>query len=241
MRKLNRPDLSHGLQDQLNRQTRRIRKLRTHEARRAAAQKHWKHAGKVRLRRALVSMAGGHDRCVYCGYNEAGTVDHFYPKSRDPKQTFHWRNLHLACSRCQAAKLDLFHPLLLNPARTSYQPWDHLEFEPMTGEYGLLSPAAEASESIYKWSRGRLPDYRHAAFGMFQAVIEAFAIATEEGNAEKAAEMRRVVQNGISSPGLFDWIMHWCAQGVPAPPAHDPLHPAVRDAVRNYPEIRDWL
>lgn len=240
MRRLTRPALPPGLQKQLDRQTRRIVRLRTHAERYAASQANWKSAGKIKLRRALEAMNGGHDRCMYCEYSEAGTVDHFCPRAKDPKQTFHWRNLLRACGPCQNAKNDAFPRGLLNPARKTYVPWDHLQFEPKTGEYVLLSAEAKASGPVYRWGRGRLPRYRRRSFKVFQAAILAYSIARQAGNATLAEDQVETVREE-PHPGVFDWILYWCDMGPPSNPALDPLDPRVRQAVAAYPEIRTWL
>lgn len=47
--------------------------------------------------------------CNYCEQNEANDIEHIYPKSLFPGQTFAWLNYLLACKQCNTAyKLDKF-------------------------------------------------------------------------------------------------------------------------------------
>lgn len=53
---------------------------------------------KEQLREQLCSMQGG--ECAYCGSLISSTsshIEHFTPRSRDPRQTFLWPNLFLSC------------------------------------------------------------------------------------------------------------------------------------------------
>lgn len=240
MRKLTRPPVPNGLQNQLDRQTERILALRTHDERYAVARESWANAGRKKLMHALVAMNDGHDRCMFCEYSEAGTVDHFCPVSKDPKQTFHWRNHMLVCQPCQNAKGARFTGKLLNPARKGYLPWKHIQFDPQTGEYVLISEEAQASGPIYRWDRGQLPRYRRKSAQVFQAAILAYAAARQSGDRVLAENQIEVVRME-SHPGVLDWILHWCDEGPPKVPAVDPLYHGVRQAVLAYPEIRTWL
>ncbi|MBL8617889.1 MAG: HNH endonuclease [Deltaproteobacteria bacterium] len=189
--------------------------------------------------RALINMNAGHDRCMYCEYSEAGTVDHFCPRARDPNQTFHWRNLILACGRCQAAKGDRFNKELLNPARHGYTPSDHFELESDTGEFVLLSAESKSTNQIIRWERDILVRSRRATLQSYQAAIIAYAEAI---NVRNTASSQKAVQwaRDLPHPTVFDWIIHWCLQGPPAQ-GPDPLDPRVRSAVAAHPGIRTWL
>jgi 5-methylcytosine-specific restriction endonuclease McrA len=237
MRKLIRPPIAGPLQEQLQRQTRRIRSLRKHEERREAAEVNWGNAGKVRLSAVLNAMNGGLDRCMYCEYSVAGTIDHFCPRAKDPKQTFHWRNLFLACQDCQNAKGARFTRELLNPAGRDYRAWDHLDFDPISGCYEPLSSRAKASEKVFKWNRGDLPEFRWKAFQVFQACIIAYGQAKDLGDEELAHKQAKVARLE-TNPGLFFWILHWCDQSGSFA---DLVHPDVVATVQRRPEIRRWL
>ena len=230
MKRQRRQALSASLSAALTVQSKRLRRLRTHQERYDASVANWSKV-QPEIKALLIHMNRGHDRCMYCEYSEAGTVDHFCPRSKDPKQAFHWPNLILACERCQTAKRTGFSKLVLNPTNRTYQPWVHLDFEPTTGEYIAISDQAKASEPIYKWGRGHLPQYRRNSFWTFQAAIIAYA---EAGNAALAQQQRTKVENE-PHPGIFDWILHWVETNDPR------LDSRCRQAILDHPEIRGWL
>jgi len=85
---------------------------------------------------ALKEMAGPRERCMYCVDSEGNDIEHFWPKSRYRDRMFLWENLLLCCTHCGRLKLDKFplmngEPLLIDP--TNEEPWQYLDFDPMTG------------------------------------------------------------------------------------------------------------
>ena len=90
--------------------------------------------GKLRL------MARERQRCMYCEDSRGTDIDHFRPKAEPEYRAFvfAWPNMLLNCTDCGRRKLDRFPvdasgaPLLIDP--TSDDPWDHLFFEPVTGQ-----------------------------------------------------------------------------------------------------------
>lgn len=87
---------------------------------------------------ALQRMVGPRERCVWCVDSQATDVEHYRPKARFPEVMFVWENLLWTCTPCgrkKGAQLPLAvdgTPLLLDPTRQD--PWDHLVFEPDTGQ-----------------------------------------------------------------------------------------------------------
>lgn len=89
----------------------------------------------------LRKMAGARERCMYCGDSKGTDIEHYWPKSRYPRKMFCWNNMLLGCTDCgrdhkgidfplDAAKK----PLLINPASKD-DPWQHLDFDPVTGNF----------------------------------------------------------------------------------------------------------
>jgi uncharacterized protein (TIGR02646 family) len=100
----------------------------------------WKSARKTKpLKSALhvlQAMAGVRERCMYCGDSHGTDIEHFWPKRHHPDRMFRWPNLLLCCTECGRFKLDDFPlaggvPLLVDP--TAEDPWQFLDFEPVTG------------------------------------------------------------------------------------------------------------
>lgn len=85
---------------------------------------------------ALQSMMGVRQRCMYCLDSHGCDIEHFRPKSSYPKWMFKWNNLLLCCTECGRFKeakfpMDGKRPLLIDP--TKEEPWDYLDFDPITG------------------------------------------------------------------------------------------------------------
>lgn len=102
--------------------------------------KHWKAARQTRsMQQVLVTlkaMAGPRERCMYCLDSHGGDVEHFRPKADWPQHMYKWTNLLLCCTFCGRLKGSQFpmqggRPLLVDPSRD--EPWDHLDFDPVTG------------------------------------------------------------------------------------------------------------
>jgi uncharacterized protein (TIGR02646 family) len=94
----------------------------------------------------LKLMAGSRERCMYCGDSQGTDIEHFWPKAKYPARMFRWPNLLLGCTSCgrdyKGQKFPLSNkrkPLLVDP--TSDDPWDHLDFDPATGN---LAPRYDA-------------------------------------------------------------------------------------------------
>lgn len=93
-----------------------------------------KKMGKVLV--TLQSMMGTRQRCMYCLDSHGCDIEHFRPKTPYPKWMFKWTNLLLCCPECGRIKgskfpLDGRRPLLIDP--TKEEPWDYLDFDPITG------------------------------------------------------------------------------------------------------------
>jgi len=85
----------------------------------------------------LKRMAGKRERCMYCVDSEAADIEHFWPKTQYPGRMYLWENLLLCCSNCGSNKSAQFpvngtgKPLLIDP--TLDDPWEDLDFDPITG------------------------------------------------------------------------------------------------------------
>lgn len=102
--------------------------------------KEWKSARQTKAMSKVLSklktMAGARERCMYCLDSHGSDIEHFWPKADWPRRMFNWRNLLLCCATCGRLKgnrfpLDGIKPLLIDPAKEN--PWQHLDFDPATG------------------------------------------------------------------------------------------------------------
>lgn len=84
----------------------------------------------------LQAMAGERQRCMYCLDSHGSDVEHFRPKALFHKHMYRWENLLLCCTHCGRIKGNQFpmagrRVLLVDP--TKENPWDSLDFDPLTG------------------------------------------------------------------------------------------------------------
>lgn len=132
MRRVTRPALPHKAQQYLNR--------RQAAANRLDIERDWKAARQTKavgtVLKTLQQMMGGRERCMYCVDSHGSDIEHFWPKARYPSRAFQWSNMLLCCTECGRFKGSQFpmanrRPLLINP--TAEDPWQHLDFDPDTG------------------------------------------------------------------------------------------------------------
>ena len=117
-------------------------------------QQSWKNASKSKnlktVRNTLEQMSGGRCRCMYCEDSVGTDIEHYRPKRTYPRHMFVWENLLLGCSLCNQMKDEHFQmedgvPLLLDP--TCDNPWEHLDFDPVTGNLVPRFNRSTGSES----------------------------------------------------------------------------------------------
>jgi uncharacterized protein (TIGR02646 family) len=73
---------------------------------------------------------------MYCLDSHGADIEHFWPKTPYPERMFLWPNLLLCCTECGRFKGERFplengQSLLIDP--TTEEPWNHLDFDPETG------------------------------------------------------------------------------------------------------------
>lgn len=56
------------------------------------------------IRRLLLEMSSGAERCHYCEDSKADEVEHFAPKNWYPEKCFDWNNYCIACGPCNGPK-----------------------------------------------------------------------------------------------------------------------------------------
>lgn len=199
---LSRPPLDAQLTARLDQRTARLARGRVTTE---TARKSWTDAAQLRrqLRAALVDMAPGIERCMYCGDNQGSSIDHFQPLALAPLKAFAWVNHLLACTHCNSNhKRDRYpvdpatgHCLLVDP--TSEDPADHLDLVLTTGVYRPLrgSPKGAATIEVFGLDRPSLERGRAKAFvrcrSMLRDLDELIRAADggDDGDAGEAAEV----------------------------------------------------
>ncbi len=203
MIRLRRIALPRETTTRLGEYTGEIAKEATEKARKDKARILWAARRSVRpmLLAALMEMAPGHARCMYCGDSQGTDIDHFDPKSRNPLRTFDWLNHLLACSYCNSnQKRSLFPtdgdgvPLLVDP--TSVDPLDHLRLVLPLGEYRARTPQGQACIDVFGLnSRPVLVKGRVDAYATARHSLELWRIAMDKGQLDKAREIVQVSWN----------------------------------------------
>lgn len=98
----------------------------------------------------LRAMAGQRERCMYCCDSHGTDIEHFWPKADHPDRMFRWPNLLLCCTECGRFKGNRFPlkngtPMLVDPS--AEDPWQFLDFDPMTGVIVARFDLAAGTES----------------------------------------------------------------------------------------------
>ncbi len=100
----------------------------------------WKAARKTKavgaVLKTLQQMMGPRERCMYCVDSHGSDIEHFRPKARYPRRAFKWANMLLCCTECGRFKGSQFplsgrRALLIDPS--AEDPWQGLDFDPVTG------------------------------------------------------------------------------------------------------------
>lgn len=138
MRQVTRTALPNAVQTYLER-----RQLAADQSRTLGTlniERDWKSARQTRaagiVLKTLRQMMGARERCMYCVDSHGADIEHFRPKARYPQRAFQWTNMLLSCTECGRFKGSQFptakgRPLLIDP--TAEDPWQHIDFDPDTG------------------------------------------------------------------------------------------------------------
>ena len=138
MRRVSRLPLSTEVNDYLRRKQNRANMKRAAGA--LTPTKEWDYARQTKKMESVLltlqRMMGTHERCMYCHDSHGADIEHFWPKTPYPERMFSWPNLLICCTECGRIKGERFplgngQPLLIDP--TVDEPWDDLDFDPITG------------------------------------------------------------------------------------------------------------
>lgn len=209
-------------------------------------EKHWKSSRKTkaldRVVETLQKMMGPRERCMYCLDSHGSDIEHFWPKAGFPEKMYQWPNLLLCCTECGRFKGDTFplsngKPLLIDP--TSEQPWDYLDFDPVTGNImarfdpranGKSPKGSKTVEVLQLNRREALANGYKKTFRRIKAEIEKlFSETAPDPNQFKKAILE------IDEHGLLGWGFLGTGQRqLPFSKLHK-QHPEF------WEDIRSWL
>ena len=179
----------------------------------------WKNARRTQalgaVVRTLQSMAGPRERCMYCVDSHGSDIEHFWPKSAYTHLAFDWPNMLLCCTECGRLKGDRFPllasglPELVDPS--AEDPWEHLDFDPDTGNLTARYDATSAAPSARGVGTVRLlqfdrreamtEGYRRTYRRLADCVHRAMALPGAIDAAQLASDLRRLDDHGL---------MGWC-------------------------------
>lgn len=152
MRRVHRVALPHSARSYLDRRQARVN--RRQDLGTLDIESEWKSARQTKAIGSVLAclrrMMGVHERCMYCVDSHGSDIEHFRPKAKFPKLGFRWSNLLLCCTECGRFKGSTFpmagrRPLLIDP--TVEDPWQHIDFDPDTGNL-----SARFNVAVNDWS-----------------------------------------------------------------------------------------
>lgn len=190
------------------------------------------------IRKVLTAMNGPlANRCMYCEYSEAGDIDHFDPRSRNPILTFTWENLLLACHLCNHHKHSQFksHQGLLPIDPTSEDPRVHLQMLP-SGAIRPLTPRGEWSIELFDLHRELIVNQRRGIWTSLKELIPRYALRRSLGEMEEAEVLRETL---TSYPFVSVFIEFLAISKKPHAPVFLPEQCLA--ALVSYPEIYGWI
>lgn len=182
-------------------------------------EKAWKSARQTQalgaVVRTLQSMAGVRERCMYFVDSRGSDIEHFWPKARYAHRTFEWPNMLLCCTECGRLKGDRFpllaggQPVLVDPS--AEDPWEHLDFDPDTGNLTARYDMSSSSPSPRGVGTVRLlqldrreamtEGYRRTYRRLADRVREALALPGAIDAAQLVSDLLRSDDHGL---------MGWC-------------------------------
>lgn len=182
---------------------------------------------------ALQGMMGPRQRCMYCMDSHGSDIEHFRPKNSFPERMFRWRNLLLCCTECGRMKGTQFprqgvSPLLIDP--TKEEPWNHLDFDPVTGNITATFDAGSATFSPKGTQTSNLLqlDRREAlAAGYMKTYRQLTRVVEDFLNAPTSSEQLVSDLLQADEHGLVGWLFKGKGQTEPLPTRLRRHHPEV--------------
>lgn len=183
-------------------------------------EKHWKASRETKtlgeqIFGVLQQAGGARLRCMYCLDSHGSDIDHFYPKGVYKLSAYTWRNFVLNCTYCGRLKGNQFpmrgrRPLLINPFADD--PWEHLTFDPATGNLTARFDVASLSHDpkgvetvrvLHLDRREGLSNGYKISFRRLSGAVARFLDAPTT-SATLIAELESLDDYGLST-----WIFHF--------------------------------
>jgi uncharacterized protein (TIGR02646 family) len=182
-----------------------------------AVDEHWKTSRQTQrmqqVLHTLQGMAGPRHRCMYCLDSEGADIEHFWPKAPYARRIYHWTNLLLCCTVCGRLKGNRFplragRPQLVDPSQEN--PWDHLDFDPVTGNLSArYLPAASGWSAKGQATVNLLQlDRREAVAQGYQATLRRLAAHVRAALAAPAVDV--AVLCGHLQADDDHGLLGWC-------------------------------
>ncbi len=225
MRRVIRAPLDVDTQDNLNqRQTGADQKRGANNLR---VNDEWKNSRQSRTLLSVLAtlrgMTGARERCMYCLDSHGTDIEHFWPKTPYPERMFVWPNLLLCCTECGRLKGDRFpladaQSLLIDP--TAEDPWQHLDFDPTTGNV-----VARFDVQADDWSPKGLKtvevlqlDRREALAAGYQKTFRRISALVEHGLAAEVFDTAGLMSSlhEADEHGLLGWCFFGSGRSMPS-------------------------
>ena len=211
MRRVERPALPAPAQAYLDR--RQLKVDRDDRLGTLNIERQWRSARQTkamaRALQVLRQMMGPRERCMYCVDSHGCDIEHFRPKMLYPTHAFQWPNLLLCCTECGRFKGAQFpiadgQPLLIDP--TAEDPWQHLDFDPDTGDLTARfdiqandwsRKGAKTVEVLRLDRREALGNVYKATFRRLCRIVQTWLAADAIAAPELLAELREADHHGL--------------------------------------------
>lgn len=167
-----------------------------------SARRSWRSAAHERtgIKDALLKIAVGIERCMYCGDSRGTDIDHFQPIKIAPLRTFDWTNHFLACSSCNSNAKRGAYPcdesgqsLLVDP--TVEEPSDHLRLTLNDGRYAAMTCKGRKTIEVFQLNRADLRLGRENAFRRCKSMLRDYLALIGLGHSQEAKETRDALEN----------------------------------------------
>lgn len=98
----------------------------------------------MHVRKCLISMCSGAQRCHYCEDSAGDEIEHFRPKELYPELVFAWSNYLLACGQCNRNKGSKFSVVVNHELKSlARSPTAKVEPPVYSGRAGVIDPRHE--------------------------------------------------------------------------------------------------